>query len=78
MMYFCQSPSDVKGRSRLNEVETIETGFKISEAVKNWDSDILKFRLCNAIQSEDGRAADFKYRLLCYVKNVEIKEEKKK
>ena len=54
LCFFCQSPSDEKGRSRLNEAETIETGCKISEAVKNGDSDNLKVRLSNAIQNEDG------------------------
>ena len=53
-----------------------KTGCKIFEAVKNGDSDILKVRLSNAIQSEDCRAADFKYHLLCYVKNIENKKRK--
>ena len=48
----------------------METGVKISNAVKQGNSDVLKVRLNNAIESEDARAADFKYHLICYVKKI--------
>ena len=75
LCFFCQKIHDSKGRDRLNEVETINTGIKICDAVKRSDSDILKVRLFNAIQGEDGRAADFKYHLLCYAKWVGQREK---
>ena len=74
--FFCQAYSEEKGQSRLNEVETKETGVKISEAIKKDDSDVLKVRLSNGIQTEDAKAADFKSHLLCYVKHVENKIRK--
>ena len=61
--FFCQNTHDEKGRSILNQVETMETGVKISNAVKQGNTDVLKVRLNNAIESEDARAADFKYHL---------------
>ena len=42
LCFFCQKIHDSKGRDRLNEVETIDTGIKICNAVKRSDSDILK------------------------------------
>ena len=45
--FFCQKIHDSKGRDCLNEVETINTGIKICDAVKRSDSDILKVRLFN-------------------------------
>ena len=48
----------------------METGVKISNAVKQGNSDVLKAKLNNAIESEDARAADFKYHLICHAKNV--------
>ena len=36
MLFFCQNTHDDKGRSILNQVETMETGVKISNAVKRF------------------------------------------
>ena len=48
----------------------METGVKISNAVTQGDSDVLKVRLNNAIASADATAADFTYHQLCYSKIV--------
>ena len=63
LCFFCQKLCDKKGRNKLNEVETMETGVKISEAVQKGNSDILKVLLNNTILSQDARAADSKYHL---------------